>query len=141
LAEGEAAAGAAVAIDMACVAAVAKAPPGSNWQALKQQLAEQAASAPKRRRRQPQDGSGSTGKDKEAAAAAKGIASIGTNTALTNVLAVDCEFVGVGPGGSMDALARVSVVGVCRWLSPICTRWARLPAGAAACTTSEQEEC
>ena len=42
----------------------------------------------------------------------KQISSLGRNTALTHVVAIDCEMVGVGPNGDQDSLARVSIVSV-----------------------------
>lgn len=35
---------------------------------------------------------------------------MGSNTGLTPLVALDCEMVGVGPGGVRSALARVAVV-------------------------------
>jgi hypothetical protein len=117
------------AIDPAKVAAVARAPPGSNWQALKQQLVEQAATAPKWKRRPRAGAAAGAGGAGEGPAGKKPIGAIGTSAALTQVVAVDCEFVGVGPGGESDALARVSVVsvggGTLCWL----VGFARLPLG------------
>jgi hypothetical protein len=84
----------------------------SNWLQLQQQLQQQEAARPKQHRR---------GRQRGPAAAAcadhqgtelvkKRIASTGHNTASTAQLAMDCEMVGVGPGGERDSLARVSLV-------------------------------
>jgi RNA exonuclease 4 len=84
----------------------------SNWQALQQQLKAAAATAKPQFRRKRKDTDG----DAEAAAAAgakgpkKQISSMGRNTALTSVVAMDCEMVGVGPQADRDSLARVSIV-------------------------------
>jgi hypothetical protein len=90
----------------------------SNWQALQQQMkaAKEAAAASgqptsfRRKRKDiddPQDGSSNGG---IGTAAKRQIGSLGRNTALTHVVAIDCEMVGVGPDGGRDSLARVSVV-------------------------------
>jgi RNA exonuclease 4 len=75
-----------------------------NWQALKQQLAAEAASAKPRKWHKTQHAGGT---DKAAAAA---VNSKGGRRGLTHVVALDCEMVGVGSGGTQDALARVCIV-------------------------------
>lgn len=86
-------------------AASAAGPAGSNWAALKHAI-------------------GATGEGKAKAAAKSAAsagaaaaqrklakpASIGVNTAVTHVVALDCEMVGVGSGGGRSALARVCIV-------------------------------
>lgn len=93
---------------------------GSNWQALQQQLKQQAAANPRRPRKPRGAAAGSNDK-----AAAKGgssssnqkqIGAIGHNKAVTPILAMDCEMVGVGPGGERDSLARVSIVSRLAWV-------------------------
>eukprot|EP00879_Flechtneria_rotunda_P013909 GHRR01014526.1.p1 GENE.GHRR01014526.1~~GHRR01014526.1.p1 ORF type:complete len:363 (+),score=148.42 GHRR01014526.1:142-1089(+) len=75
----------------------------SNWEALRQQLAHQQATTRPGRR-----GKGANGA--AAAGAKKQIGNIGHVKGLTPILAMDCEMVGVGPGGERDSLARVSIV-------------------------------
>jgi hypothetical protein len=84
----------------------------SNWQALQQQLKAAAATAkpPFRRKRKDTDGDAGAAGASGSKGPKKQISSMGRNTALTHVVAMDCEMVGVGPQADRDSLARVSIV-------------------------------
>lgn len=89
---------------------------GSNWAALRAKMPKPAPGILKRRPRKPLS---SPAPDAAAAKPAdplqcsmfvKTALRTGTNVKPTKVVALDCEFVGVGPGGKEDALARASLV-------------------------------
>ncbi|GAX73591.1 hypothetical protein CEUSTIGMA_g1042.t1 [Chlamydomonas eustigma] len=71
----------------------------SNWQALKQVVGASGTGRKRKAERQPEE--------KEAT---KLLEAKGKSTGVTKVIAMDCEMVGVGPGGSRSALARVCIV-------------------------------
>jgi hypothetical protein len=86
---------------------------GSNWQALKQQLVAEQAAKPKRPRKGTGQAPGAAAggsSSSSSSAGKKQIGSIGHNKDATPIVAMDCEMVGVGPGGERDSLARVSIV-------------------------------
>jgi len=84
----------------------------SNWLQLQQQLQQQEAARPKQHRKGRQKGpaAAASADHQRTELVKKRIASTGHNTASTAQLAMDCEMVGVGPGGERDSLARVSLV-------------------------------
>jgi RNA exonuclease 4 len=67
----------------------------SNWKAI------QSAVSTGRKKR---------GKHEQKATQPAGLAPRGSETGRTSVVGLDCEMVGVGPGGHRSALARVSIV-------------------------------
>jgi hypothetical protein len=95
----------------------------SNWLALKQQQQQRRQEAPPldpaaaaaiaarhKRKQQKQQAAAAA-----AAAAAPATKSLGTGQQLTPVVAMDCEMVGVGPGGTRSIVARVSLVSRVTW--------------------------
>lgn len=98
---------------------VAAAVASSNWAVLKAALdaaksQQQAGSAPwRRRQKEKAHASGAmtaSGTAVQAAVPTNRPHSIGSSTEATKVVALDCEMVGVGPGGQRSALARVCIV-------------------------------
>mmetsp|Transcript_36251 Transcript_36251/g.80685 ORF Transcript_36251/g.80685 Transcript_36251/m.80685 type:complete len:493 (+) Transcript_36251:452-1930(+) len=88
-------------------AAAAAAPPskttpvGSNWESLKKVIG---ARGQGRKRKEGAEGQSAGG------AGMKRPSSLGKNQGVTQVIAMDCEMVGVGPNGVRSAVARVCLV-------------------------------
>jgi len=91
---------------------------GGNWAALRARInagASKAAKAKAAARRALEDVRGATDEDADAVGRARDARdakpkATGRNTAVTTVLALDCEMVGVGVDGKRSILARVSIV-------------------------------
>lgn len=100
---------------------------GSNWKALQQRLAAEALDKqqqqqgngyiPRKRFRKGANTAGTLQPSNGGLTGGKQIGSIGHTAGATAVLALDCEMVGVGPGGERDALARISIVSA--WAIPV----------------------
>lgn len=99
------------------VSSVKKPTLGSNWAALRAQMPKPAVGVVKRRPRMPFRSTDDAPVTKpvsqdplQCSMFVKTALRSGVNVKPTKVVALDCEFVGVGPEGKEDALARASLV-------------------------------
>ncbi|KAI7844376.1 hypothetical protein COHA_002174 [Chlorella ohadii] len=92
--------------------AAAAAAATSNWAALKAAMdaAKQQQQAARPHWQKKRKAEAASGAEAQPAAPANRPTSTGSDTGPTKVLAIDCEMVGVGPGGEQSALARVCIV-------------------------------